>query len=429
MNNDIVPRRPSSRPPVAVPPRYPQQHTPVDVRQNPQQSPVAVPENVTPPVAEELPVVSVAQLPQRVVDTSKPSRSKYKKWIFGGIAAIILGCAALVAWYQFSLRPVASGDVARVIVEIKSGSSPSQIAMLLEEKNVIRSAHAFDIYTRLNDSRNKLQAGTFSLSPTESTKQIVGHLIAGSSEEFEVTFYPGATLDIPSSSSDATPSHRQVLQKLGFSDSEITEAFDASYLAEYPLLFGDKPASADLEGYIYGETYRIASGSTVKQILMRTFDELESKIKSKDIVEAYKKHDLTLYEGITLASIIQREVLSSTGATPSDDQRQVAQVFHGRLNSGMQLGSDPTFQYAAKKLGVAPVSTLDSPYNTRIKTGLPPGPISSPSLTALLAVASPADGDYVYFVAGDDGVTHFARTLEEHESNVSRYCTVECKKP
>jgi UPF0755 protein len=428
MNNDIVPQRPPSRPPMTVPPRAPLQRVSQDL--TPAAPPVVVSEIVTPPAIEEQPTVPVAQPPQEPVNVSRPAPRKYKKWIFGSIAAIILVCVALVAWYQLSLRPVASGNVARVIVEIKSGSSPSQIAVLLDEKNVIRSASAFEIYTRLNDSRNKLQAGTFSLSPTDSTAQIVGHLMAGSSEEFEVTFYPGATLDIASTSTDSTPSHRQVLQKLGFPDDEITEAFNASYETEYPVLFADKPASADLEGYIYGETYRVASGSTVKQILMRTFDELETKIKKENLVELYKKQNLTLYEGLTLASIIQREVLSPAATTtPSADQKQVAQVFYGRLNSGMPLGSDVTFIYAAKKMGVEPISTLESPYNTRIKAGLPPGPISSPSLTALLAVASPASGDYVYFVAGDDGVTYFARTLEEHESNVSKHCTIECNKP
>jgi UPF0755 protein len=433
MNNDIVPQRPSSRPPMVVPPRRPQQSTPMSQGAN--SASLESQDAITPSVVDVQPTPPTVELLQdhtsEIAADGVPQLTsrKYKKWILTGIGIFILACAALIGWYQLSLRPVASDDAARVIVVVKSGSSPSQIGALLEEKKVIRSKVAFEIHTRLNNSRNRLQAGTFNLSPAESTSQIVGHLIAGSTEEFEVTFYPGATLDIKSTATDPTPSHRQVLEKLGFSDEEITEAFNASYVAEYPLLFSDKPASADLEGYIYGETYRVASGSSVKQILMRTFDEFETKIKKEHLVDLYKKQDLTLYEGLTLASIIQREVLSSPTAAPSLDQTQVAQVFYGRLASGMPLGSDVTFIYAAKKLGIEPISTLDSPYNTRIKTGLPPGPISSPSATALLAVATPAAGDFVYFVAGDDGQTYFARTLEEHEANVSKHCTVECNKP
>src|SRR5207248_2549788 len=102
----------------------------------------------------------------------------------------------------------------------------------------------------------------------------------------------------------------------------------------------------------------------------------------------FQKQGLNLYQGITLASIIQREV---PGAA---DQKQVAQVFLTRLGMEMPLGSDVTYQYAAKKMGVTPSPDLDSPYNTRKYPGLPPGPIASPGLTALQAVANPAAGNY-----------------------------------
>jgi UPF0755 protein len=213
------------------------------------------------------------------------------------------------------------------------------------------------------------------------------------------------------------------LQKLGYSDDEITEAFNASYVADYPLLFSGKPESADLEGYIYGQTYKMASGSSVKQILMRTFDEFEAQIKENKLVEAYQARNLSLYQGITLASIIQREV-------PNDaDQKQVAQIFFTRLNSGMMLGSDVTYHYAADKAGVARDHTLDSPYNTRKYAGLPPGPIASPGISSLLAVASPAPGDYVYFLSGDDHKTYYAHTNEEHEANIVNHCAFKCSLP
>jgi len=92
----------------------------------------------------------------------------------------------------------------------------------------------------------------------------------------------------------------------------------------------------------------------------------------------------------------------------------------------MPLGSDVTYQYAAKILGVSPTPTLDSPYNTRINTGLPPGPIATPGLSALTAVASPAGGEYVYFLSGDDGMTYFAVTEAEHQENIANHCQVKC---
>ena len=95
----------------------------------------------------------------------------------------------------------------------------------------------------------------------------------------------------------------------------------------------------------------------------------------------------------------------------------------------MQLGSDVTFIYAATQDGKAPTVNYDSPYNTRVHTGLPPGPISNPGLGALMAVAEPAEGDYLYFVSGDDGMTHFSHTEEEHVAATKQYCIKNCELP
>jgi UPF0755 protein len=238
-----------------------------------------------------------------------------------------------------------------------------------------------------------------------------------------VTFYPGATLNIASTENDKTPSHRQVLQKLGYSDDEIDEAFNASYVNDFPILFADKPESADLEGYIYGQTYKVVSGSSVKQILQRTFAEYEKQIVDNNLADEFKTQGLTMYQAITMASIVQREV-------PSEgDQKQVAQIFLKRYREGGTLGSDVTYHYAADKKGVARTHTLQDPYNTRINPGLPPGPIASPGISALLAVAMPAEGDFVFFLSGDDDKTYFAHTQAEHEENIVKHCSYKCSLP
>lgn len=429
MNNDIIP----PRPPVNVPPR--QQPT--------QAVPSSVPQQVIPqtqqPVRESEPAVQ-AQMPSGQTQQQTPSkhpdvqqaaprRPRYKKWLLLTLAIIVSACLAMVGWYVLSLRPVASGGADKVRVTINQGALPLEIAQALEEKQVIRSANAFYLHTRIAGVSNKLQPGTFSLSPAESTPQIAQHLLTGNTEEYSVTFYPGAPLDIAAKSPNGTPSHRQVLEKLGFEQAEIDEAFAADYSQDYPILFANKPTSADLEGYIYGQTYRVSSGASVKQILMRTFAEYETQIIANDLVAAFKRQDLNLFQGITLASIVQREVLAPSSTDPSSDQKQVAQVFFTRLNSGMMLGSDVTYHYAADKMGVPRDHTLESPYNTRIKTGLPPGPIASPGITALKAVASPASGDFVYFLSGDDDKTYFATTNEEHEANIVNHCAYKCSLP
>jgi UPF0755 protein len=355
-------------------------------------------------------------------DGLKKPKKNIKKlilWIFGGIIAllVLLGVGAGF-WYQSSLGPVNKDDKGRIRVEIVAGSSPAGIAETLKEKKVIQNVLAFDIYTRLSGTRSSLQAGTYSLSPSESVSEIVKHLTSGKTDEISLTFFPGGTLTDPSDKPLKEKTDvSSVLLRAGYSEDEIKSALSKTY--SHPL-FTDKPAGTTLEGYVYGETYNFSSGATVEEILERTFDEMYKQIQDNNLVEGFKAQGLNLYEGITLASIIQREVSGQT------DQKQVAQVFYKRLHEGMALGADSTFIYGAQLLGATPSVDLASPYNTRVHTGLPPGPIASPGVTALIAVAAPASGDYLYFVSGDDGKNYFSRTLEEHEANTRQHCHVNC---
>jgi UPF0755 protein len=357
--------------------------------------------------------------PSNGLKKPKKSIKKLILWLVGGIIGllILLGVGSWV-WYQSSLAPVIQADKGRVRVEIVAGSSPADIAETLKEKKLIRNVLAFDIYTRLTSTRSSLQAGTYSLSPSESVSEIVKHLTSGKTDEFSLTFFPGGTLTDPSDKplkekTDVT----SVLLRAGYTEDEIKTALAKTY--NHPL-FTDKPAGTTLEGYVYGETYKFSSGASVEEILERTFDEMYAQIQDNNLIEGFKAQGLNLYEGITLASIIQREV------SGQDDQKQVAQVFYKRLREDMPLGADSTFIYGAQLLGATPSVDLASPYNTRIHSGLPPGPIASPGVTALIATAAPAPGDYLYFVSGDDGTNYFSRTLEEHEANTRQYCHANC---
>jgi len=390
--NDITPRKRPMNP--SVPLRQPQ----------------------TPPVVP-LPTAKPAFNPHKSTTNTTPlpplppkGKSLKKKiilWVIGGLMTLIIAVSVAFVWYNYSLRAVNASDTSRIRVDIASGSSPAAISQLLSDKKLIRSTVAFDIYTRVSDTRSKLQAGTYSLSPSESTQAIVDHLVKGKVDQFNITFLPGATL----------AEDRAALINAGYSSSDVDTALQKTY--DSPL-FTDKPVSADLEGYIYGETYNFDSSATVEQILTKTFDQYYQAIQDHNLLAGFKAQGLNLYQGITLASIIQREV------SHLSDQKQVAQVFLKRLSSGIPLGSDVTYQYAAKKLGVPPSPDLESPYNTRKYPGLPPGPISTPGLGALEAVASPASGNYLYFLSGDDNVTYFAMTEQEHEQNIQDHCKVKC---
>lgn len=382
---------------------------------------------------QQPPPISPAETPERLnlshqpITGSQPGirvkapRRKRRLWIWILAATLVLLAAITIAgWlrYQHELSPVGTDTNEHVTVTVEAGSTPTDIGRLLAEKEVIRSSLAFDIYTRLGGYRNSLQAGTYRLTPSDSTPEIVNHLLNGAVDTFSITFYPGATLvDNTDTPEDKKYDVTTVLRKAGFSDKEITDALGTQYSSP---VFADKPIEADLEGYIYGETYQLNSGATVEDALKRAFQQLESVIVNNDLVNKYKAKGLTLFEGITLASIVQREV-----SDPAD-QPQVAQVFLTRLAQDMELGSDVTYQYIADKEGLVRDPTLDSPYNTRRYPGLPPGPISAPGKSALLAVANPAQGDYLYFLSGDDDVTYFARTLAEHEANIVNHCQKKC---
>jgi UPF0755 protein len=264
-----------------------------------------------------------------------------------------------------------------------------------------------------------MQAGTYRLSPAESTPQIVEHLVNGLVDEFSITFYPGATL-VDNTAAKDKYDVTTVFKKAGYSEKEISSALAASYASP---LFDGRPSGQGIEGYVYGQTYNFSTGVKVPDILNRTFEEFYSVVKDNDLVQKFATHGLNLYQGITLASIVQREASDPT------DQKQVAQVFFSRLALDMVLGSDVTYQYIADKTGVPRDPNLDSPYNTRRFGDLPPGPIASPGLSALLAVANPAKGDYLYFLAGDDKKTYFAKTLAEHEANIANHCAKNCAAP
>lgn len=354
--------------------------------------------------------------PSDSTNISEPPRKKRSKWkVFGVVVAVLLllagsAIAGLFWWYQQQLQPVDVNATERTRVVIESGSTPSIIADQLKDRGLIRNTAAFSLYINLSKTRDTLKAGTYNLQKNESVEQIVGHLVSGKQDTFRLTFLPGDTL----------ANHKKKIIEAGYSDAEVTAALAKTYSG---ALFASKPASADLEGYIYGETYEFLSSATVEDILQRTFTEFESKLSEANIVEGLKKQGFTLYQGITLASIVQREVPSS------GDQKQVAQVFYSRLKVGMNLGSDVTYQYAADKSGVERTPLLDSPYNTRKYAGLTPGPIASPGLSSLQAVAAPASGNYLFFLSGDDDKTYFARTNAEHEQNIVLHCKEKCLIP
>lgn len=342
-----------------------------------------------------------------VAPKKSPKRHLWR-WIVGGILLLIIVIIVVViGLFRYELSAVSPDAKQLVLVEVKQGMTPPEIGQLLQDKKVIRNETAFDLYTRLSRSRSNLQAGTYRLSPADSTPEIVTHLEQGKVATFTLTFKNGGTLkDV-----------LLALEKAGYSETDINKAFAATYSS--PIL-ADKPAGATLEGYVLGDTYKISSGATPEDIIQTAIDTLNDKITANDLIPQFTSRGFSTYQAIIFASIIQAE-----DDNPAN-QRQIAAVFYNRLAIGMSLDSDATFRYGASLLGVTPSPSVDSPYNTYKITGLPPGPIANPSLTALMAVAQPGSNDDLFFISGDDGTLHLAKTQAEQDQNVQQYCQKKC---
>ena len=366
---------------------------------------------------------------------SKKKR-RLRRWMIILIAIMMFLAAvfaALFKWYEMQLKPVSS-DNNKVSVTVEDGSSVSVVANTLASKNLIRNRLAFEVYVRLNN-KNSIKAGTCMIAPSESVADIVNRMNNGCHDFKTITFYPGGTLESSkykaSQSSDGVDktSVRYILRQAGYSDDEISNAFKAKY--DSPL-FADRPSGSSLEGYVFGETYQFTGDATAKDVLQTVFDHMYKVVQKNDLVNKFKAQGLTLYQGLTMASIVERELGCEDKPTVERKnrcyqyQRGIAQVFIARYKKNMQLGSDVTFIYAADKAGVKPKVDIDSPYNTRKHTGLPPTPIATPGELSLKAVADPAPGDNLFFIAGDDGLIYFAKTDEEHKNNIDRYCQKLC---
>lgn len=364
------------------------------------------------PEAEQLqetpvPKDTLQQLDLEVQEARYPRRYNWVKRMI--VSLVTLGVTALLGalvWYGVQLMPVDGQTDAKVAVKITAGSTPDEIAAQLKQGNVIRSELAFLLTARFKGVQGSLQAGVYRIAPSESLFEVIDHLVKGRTDTFDITFLPGATVT----------ENKTVMIEAGFTREEVEEAFSAEY--DSPLFEG-KPKSADLEGYIYGDTYKFNMGVTAKNVLEQVFSQFYSTLSQRRLDKGFEKRGFSLFEAITLASIIQRE-------SGGGDEAEISQIFQTRLAKNMQLGSDVTYQYIADKTGVDRDVNLDSPYNTRRYTGLPPGPIATPGYEALKAVSLPAETEYLYFLSGDDDVTYYGKTLEEHEANIKKHCKEKC---
>jgi len=340
-------------------------------------------------------------------------RSKRRKWlpkVLIILAVLIVGVGVIRVVYTDNLKPVSSSHSTQYF-PVPTGSSVDQIATGLKQAGLIRSISAFENYIRTNELHDKLQAGTYILSPSMSSQQIVHEMVIGDVAKNLITILPGKRLD----------QIKQTFLDAGYSQTEVDGAFDpGSYAGDSAL--ASLPAGASLEGYLYPDSFQKITGTPAQTIVKESIDEMGQRL-SASIVSGFHAQGLSTFQGVTLASIVYQETDDPTY------QPTVAQVFLSRINQGIALQSNVTANYAADEANVARTINIDSPYNLYLHTGLTPGPIGNVTTSALSAVARPANTDYLYFIAGDDGKMHFSHTAAEHQQAIVQYCQQKCAQP
>lgn len=361
-------------------------------------------------------------------------------------------------YYWYSLQPVSSAncrfDSAKAAsesnekeadsnceyqtIEVTAGESVKEIASSLKKADLIRNPHAFELYARINNLHAKLKAGKYSFRKTMSARAIAKQLVNGvvSSDVFNLTILPGTNLLGDKGKSQTGIIHQ--FRTLGYSEEEINQALTKHY--DNPVLKGlyadetklsnlEIPAKLALEGYLYGETYQFYNHEKLENVITTILNQFNDVVVSNQLEEKFKARGFTLREGITLASIIQKEA-------NTEDMPGVSMVFQNRLKQGIALGSDVTATYAADITGIdranatnADILAVNSLYNTRKFPGLPPGPIAVPSKAALLAVAEPdsSKASMLYFLTGDDGLMYYSSTDAEHNQKIRDHCQKLCK--
>jgi UPF0755 protein len=331
---------------------------------------------------------------------------------------------------QAELNQSASDDPTPVTFVVELGETAAGVATRLEEEGLVVDGEVFRRFMSYQGLDVSLEAGVYSLRPNMTMHEIAEALQHGSASTVTVTIPEGWRAE-----QVAWLLEQQGLMRSDDFMAQVhTGQYDYSWLAA-------RPPDASLEGFLFPDTYELSAETTpaaVVALMLANFDarvapEIEGRLGGKTLFDLDLGADrpLTVYDAVTLASIVERE------AVVPDERPVIASVYYNRLDpayveeTALRLSSDPTVQYAK---GYDPETgnwwnpmlpgeglTVESPYNTFKVQGLPPGPISSPGLASILAVLNPAQTDYLYFHAIGDGSHVFASTLEEHLRNQEQY--------
>lgn len=328
------------------------------------------------------------------------------KLLGGFLLLLVVLAGAGVLYLQERLDTPYAGYDGERMVDIPAGAGVDRIATILADAGVVRAPWEIELVTRWSGADRGLQAGEYRFDRPLRVAEVVDKLARGDVVLHRITFPEGLTLS-------------EMAEVFGRSDFGSADDFLAA--ARDPALVATvDPDAADLEGYLFPETYALPRTATARDLVRRMIERFGAVFGDELRLRA-EATGLTIRQAVTLASLIEKET-SQPGEHPL-----VSAVYHNRLRIGMGLQCDPTVIYALTRDGLYDGNLTradlgyDSPYNTYRYPGLPPGPIASPGRTSLEAAVEPADADFLYFVSRNDGSHAFARTLREHNRNVQEF--------
>ena len=374
------------------------------------------------------------------------SAKKKSKKLAGKIIAIVVlvlfvvGGATGFLGYRYvksEIQPYSLTDKSTKAIDIPIGAASKEIGQILEKNHIIKNATAFQYYTKLK-SLTGFKSGFYNLSPSMTLTEIAKTLQVGGTEKpvepvlGKITIPEGYTIDqmaekisdnvLTKSEKDKTPFTKEEFLKV-VTDSAFIEKMKTTY----PELFESLPASDSgvkyqLEGYLFPATYEYTKKSTMASVVEQMIAVMNQNLQT--YYATIKAKNQTVNEILSIAALTEKE------ANNDADRRNVAQVFYNRMNVGMTLGSNISILYAEGKLGqkttlaedAAVNTSLDSPFNLYLHQGYGPGPVTSPSLSAIKAAVEPTDNNDLYFVADvTTGKVYFSETQAEHDANVQKY--------
>ena len=322
------------------------------------------------------------------------------------VFVVALAAAAAASWAWRSLHQPYAGFQGERRVTVEPGASGLAILATLDREGVIRDARLARAWLLLKGDP-PLQAGEYLFRAPLSTPQALAKLIRGDVIAHPVTVPEGLTLE--------ETADRLVAARLGDRDAFLTVMRDPKPIADLD------PRAEDLEGYLFPDSYTFVADTPPPAIVEAMVANFRRRWRDQAAPKLPADGGRTIREVVTLASIVEKE------AKAAAERPLIAAVYANRLERGMGLFADPTIIFALKRLGRWDGNirrddlALDSPYNTYRHAGLPPGPIASPGVGALVAAADPADVPYLYFVSRNDGTHVFATSLDEHNKNVATW--------